>query len=73
MDKQKILEFLQTVESLKDVLEGSLVNIAGVVKEVTYTEGELIIRQGDRGDTFYILLNGSADVTRTLQDVIQFL
>ena len=65
MDTQRFVEFLETVGALKEVPTASLLKIAEVLKEVTYKEGEYIVRQGEHGDTFYILQHGCADVTRT--------
>jgi len=35
----------------------------------TYQPGEAIFEQDDNGDTFYIVIEGSADVTRWEDDV----
>ena len=37
--------------------------IADAIKEVRFSEGDNIIRQGDQGDVFYILVEGSCIAT----------
>lgn len=61
--QQEHLEFLQSVTVLKQIPLDSLAKIADVLEEAFYDEGEYIIRQGARGDTFFILKKGNVDVT----------
>ena len=52
---------MKTFESLpEDVLS----KISDAVDQVTYTHGECIVRQGAKGDTFYIIAKGRAQITQ---------
>lgn len=62
--QQEHLEFLQSTPVLQDIPMESLAKIADVLEEAFYEEGEYIIRQGARGDTFFILKKGTVDVTQ---------
>ncbi|XP_032234964.1 cGMP-dependent protein kinase 1 isoform X2 [Nematostella vectensis] len=58
------MEFLRSVNLLKDLAESYLLKIADVIEETFYEEGEYIIRQGARGDTFFIIKSGNVDITQ---------
>jgi len=62
--QEEHLEFLQSTPVLQDISLESLAKIADVLEEAFYEEGEYIIRQGARGDTFFILKKGTVDVTQ---------
>merc|ERR1711962_1492976 len=62
--QQEHLDFLQSVTVLKPIPVESLAKIADVLEEAFYDEGEYIIRQGPRGDTFFILKKGNVEVTQ---------
>ena len=47
-----------SVPSFKDLPEEKLSQIADVLEETHYNDGEYIIRQGARGDCFYIISKG---------------
>jgi len=59
------LRLLKTVEKLKALPEAKLLKIADCLDESTFKHGEYIIRQGDTGDTFYIIEEGKVKVTRS--------
>lgn len=40
--------------------------IASIIRVVHVPEGEVIIRDGDEGDTFYLLLDGEVEITKLL-------
>lgn len=42
--------------------------IADALKEVTFKDGEVIVRQGDPGDDFYIIVEGEATVLQRRND-----
>ncbi|XP_072293641.1 cGMP-dependent protein kinase 1-like isoform X2 [Eucyclogobius newberryi] len=58
------MELLKSVPSFHDLQEDILSKMVDILEEMTYEEGEYIIRQGARGDTFFIMTKGKADVTR---------
>lgn len=47
---------IKTFESLR---EDILSKISDAVDQVSYADGECIVRQGAKGDTFYIVAKGS--------------
>jgi cGMP-dependent protein kinase 1 len=47
---------IKTFESLR---EDILSKVADAFDEVTYADGECIVRQGAKGDTFYIVAKGN--------------
>ena len=51
-----LLEFLEPYERAK---------IADALETATYNEGDVVIRQGDAGDCFYMVESGEADVYQT--------
>ncbi|XP_060063493.1 cGMP-dependent protein kinase 1-like [Ylistrum balloti] len=58
------MEFLRSVPTFKHLPEESLSKIADVLEEAHYNNGDYIIRQGARGDTFYIIAKGKVKVTK---------
>ncbi|MED6247409.1 cGMP-dependent protein kinase 1 [Ataeniobius toweri] len=55
---------LAGVPTFHDLQEDILSKLADVLEETHYGEGEYIIRQGARGDTFFIISKGKVNVTR---------
>ncbi|XP_073241491.1 cGMP-dependent protein kinase 1-like isoform X1 [Porites lutea] len=64
MRQKEHMDFLKSVPLLKDLREDILSKVADVIEEVSYDEGEYIIRQGARGDTFFIIKKGKVNVTQ---------
>ncbi|KAL3877721.1 hypothetical protein ACJMK2_035386, partial [Sinanodonta woodiana] len=52
------------VPTFKNLPEETLSKIADVLEEAHYNTGDYIIRQGARGDTFYIIAKGKVKVTK---------
>lgn len=47
----------------KNLQEDTLIKISDVLEETHYQEGDYIVRQGARGDTFFIISKGQVRVT----------
>jgi CRP-like cAMP-binding protein len=60
---QKIL-FLRNVPLFSGMPPGDLSYLAGIAEEVVYSAGEAIIRQGDHGDTMFLIVEGDVRVHR---------
>lgn len=60
---QKIL-FLRNVPLFAGMPPGDLSYLAGIAEEVVYSTGEAIIRQGDHGDTMFLIVEGEVRVHR---------
>ncbi|XP_055503223.1 cGMP-dependent protein kinase 1 [Leucoraja erinacea] len=58
------MEFLKSVPTFQTISEEILSKLADVLEETYYEDGEYIIRQGARGDTFFIISKGKVNVTR---------
>lgn len=56
-------DFLKSVPIFKTLPEDTLIKISDVLEETVYANGDYIIRQGARGDTFFIISRGRVKVT----------
>ncbi len=50
--------FCFSIKSFENLREDILSKIADTLDEVSYADGEFIVRQGAKGDTFYIVAKG---------------
>ena len=57
------IKLLSEVPSLKELSTNQINTLAGALIEKTYAKGDVIIKQGDIGDVFYIISSGKVDVT----------
>ncbi|KAF5300765.1 hypothetical protein FQA39_LY11010 [Lamprigera yunnana] len=62
--RDEMLTFLQNVPKLNTVSKHVLGKVTDLLKSEFFATGEVIIRQGDHGDKFYIVGAGSVTVTR---------
>ncbi len=58
------LRLLQGVPMFEPLSLAVMERLASGLQEVAYPQGAEIIRQGDPGDAFYVLLDGTVEVTR---------
>uniref|UniRef100_A0A1A9WUS9 cGMP-dependent protein kinase n=1 Tax=Glossina brevipalpis TaxID=37001 RepID=A0A1A9WUS9_9MUSC len=56
-------DFLKSVPIFKNLQEDTLIKISDVLEETHYQQGDYIVRQGARGDTFFIISKGKVRVT----------
>ena len=56
---------LRSVEVLRSLSLNQLQRLEELLTEASYSDGEYVIRQGERTDTFYVILEGSVAVTRS--------
>ena len=67
--KRKMYErFLREVPVLADLSDAEISKIADVVDPLPFKDGEVIIRQGEKGSKFYILAEGAASVRQKKGD-----
>ncbi|XP_065206345.1 cGMP-dependent protein kinase, isozyme 2 forms cD5/T2 isoform X4 [Planococcus citri] len=57
-------DFLKSVPIFKNLSDDTLIKISDVLEEMYYKTGDYIIRQGARGDTFFIISKGKVKVTK---------
>ncbi|XP_023294597.2 cGMP-dependent protein kinase, isozyme 2 forms cD5/T2 isoform X2 [Lucilia cuprina] len=56
-------DFLKSVPIFKNLQEDTLIKISDILEETHYQQGDYIVRQGARGDTFFIISKGTVRVT----------
>ena len=66
--REKYENTLKKVEILKSIDPYELGQICDALKSVTYKKGEVIIKQNDTGDIFYILDEGKAHAEKVFED-----
>ena len=62
--EQALLRTLRAVPIFRSLTSAQIRRLEEIVIEVDFKPGARIIRQGDAGDTFYILKAGEVKVTR---------
>jgi len=62
-DPQALVKTLRNVEVLQSLNIGQLQRLADLLSEVEYKDGDFIIRQGEVGNTFFIIKNGNVVCT----------
>src|SRR5262249_29452703 len=55
---------LRTVELFSELATEELRAIASLAERASYASGTVIVREGEPGDSFYVLLHGEASVSR---------
>lgn len=61
-------DFLSSVPILQSIDHYERSKIADSIKEHTYSAGSQIITQGDEGNDFFIIINGEAIATKSLEE-----
>ncbi len=59
---EAIMRLMEKVEILTPLSEAELSKLVGHVRVETFSAGEIPVRQGDCGDSFYIIKSGTVDV-----------
>lgn len=71
--KKQLVTALASVPIFEGLSMRHLRQIAGVAEVADYMEGASVVRQGDEGDSFFVVLTGQAKVTvngRTVNRVV---
>jgi CRP-like cAMP-binding protein len=55
---------LRLVDILKSLSLDQLQRLEDVLTEVTYADGDIVVRQGELTDTFYVIVSGCVEVSR---------
>ena len=66
--REKYENTLRKVEILKSIDPYELGQICDALKTKTFTKGETIIKQGDKGDVFFILDEGKAHAEKVFEE-----
>jgi len=64
--REKYVEFLKQVELLSKLTDFETNTIADAMAEETFEDGAFICKEGDKGDTFYIVKEGTAVCSKTI-------
>lgn len=73
LDKHKVnnkLEFLKKINLFAPLSQDELLNLAQSLKTLPYIAGNVVVEQGDSGDSMYIVCNGFASVWLETNNVI---
>jgi len=62
------IEFLRRVPLLKHLTNEQVSKLAGALASQTFVDGDAIIRQGERGNAFFLVKDGTVKCTQTKQD-----
>lgn len=62
--RAQVKAFLQNVDILKQLNDNELLAMADAMKELSFDEADVICRQGDPGDEFYIIKQGTVVCTQ---------
>jgi CRP-like cAMP-binding protein len=57
---------LKGIELFESLSVGELAAIGSVVEEVDYPAGEIIIKEGDAGDTLFLMISGEVSVSKDM-------
>jgi putative ABC transport system ATP-binding protein len=68
-DALRICEFLKTVDAFQELTPIELTNVAEKTKKRRFVAGDVIIREGDPGDEFFLISDGNVDVVRQDHEV----
>jgi cAMP-dependent protein kinase regulator len=65
--REKYEEFLKGVKILQNMDEYERSKLADAFKEEWYQPDQFVIREGEEGNTFYLIMSGEAVATKTLE------
>jgi len=72
MRKRKLWgEFLSTVPVLENLDKWERLAFCDAIETVSFEDGKKVVEQGDQGDNFYIIVEGSARVTKYATDDLE--
>jgi len=66
MDESEIYQALERSEFFGCLEQKDIQKIAGLCREETFQPGQIIFRQGDTGDSLYIIAEGQVALERTV-------
>ena len=64
--REKYDNFLQSVEIMKDMDPYERSKLGDAVREHTFKKNDYIIREGEEGSVFYLISEGTADATKSI-------
>jgi len=70
-DALRICEFLKTVDAFQGLTPTELTNVAEKMIKRRFVKGDAVIRQGDVGEEFFLISDGTVEVMREGHDVAE--
>lgn len=70
MEQNEMVAFLKQVPSLNRKDDHTLRQVANLLQKEFFNTNEVIVRQGDRGDKFYVIRAGTVTVTKDNEGVV---
>jgi len=70
-DAVRICEFLKTVDAFSHLTPIELTNVAEKMTKRQFIAGDVVIRQGESGEEFFLISDGTVEVMREGHDVAQ--
>jgi CRP-like cAMP-binding protein len=67
---EKVL-FLKSVDLFSRIPGEELAQVAGIAQEIHFDSGELIIQEGEMGDSMYLIIEGKVAIHRTDQQIAE--
>lgn len=64
LGKNSKIELIRSVPLFASVSKSELAEVASIADEIDLPEGKVLIREGDTGKEFIVLIDGTADVER---------
>jgi CRP-like cAMP-binding protein len=58
------VRLISRVPLFEECSQAELARIAAIATQIEIPKGEVLLRQGERGDDFFVLVKGSADVRK---------
>ena len=68
-DAMRICEFLKTVDAFQDLTPIELTHVAEKMTKRQFIAGDVVIRQGEEGEEFFLISDGTVEVMREGQDI----
>jgi len=65
--RARLLDFIKSISAFKDFSKKDLETLAESFEERKYKDHEFVIKQGERGDRFYVIMHGVAKMTKKNQ------
>jgi small-conductance mechanosensitive channel/CRP-like cAMP-binding protein len=63
LDRTEVTTLLSSIDFLEALPPEAIGEVIDRIKPVVYSEGEYVIKQGEEGDTFFIINNGRVEVS----------
>ncbi|HOI73877.1 MAG TPA: cyclic nucleotide-binding domain-containing protein [Syntrophales bacterium] len=60
------ISFLQEPELFRELTPEQIRELINISRRVTFQSGETVMREGDEGDSLYIILDGTVEVVKSL-------